>query len=228
MTTESQSHGRQPSSVRLITSLGAISLVSGVLVVSAYQVTLPRVLRNQQLALERSVFSVLSGATTKTDLLVEESGVTKLPVERAGEANAYAGFDAQGRLVGIAMEASSRGYSAAVRILYGYAPERECITGFTVLQSTETPGIGDRISSDPGFLANFDCLEARLNPEKTALVHEIETVKHGKKTGPWQIDAISGATVTSKAVGKGLRESTNKLLPLLAQHADTLASPTGH
>ena len=43
----------------------------------------------------------------------------------------------------------------------------------------------------------------------------IETVKHGKKTNPWQIDGISGSTVSSKAVGKALRESTTKMVPRL-------------
>jgi electron transport complex protein RnfG len=92
----------------------------------------------------------------------------------------------------------------------------------TVLQSTETPGLGDKVSTDPDFLANFDCLEARLNEEGSAMANEIVTVKNGNKTQPWQIDGISGATVTSVAVGTAIRESTNKMLPLLLEHKDAL------
>ena len=47
-------------------------------------------------------------------------------------------------------------------------------------------------------------------------------VKHGSKTDPWQIDAIAGATVTSKAVGRGINESAQKLMPLLVPHLDAV------
>jgi len=46
----------------------------------------------------------------------------------------------------------------------------------------------------------------------------VKVVKHGTKTNPWQIDAIAGATVTSKAVGRGINESAQKLMPLLVPH----------
>ncbi len=80
--------------------------------------------------------------------------------------------------------------------------------GLQVLSSNETPGLGDRISKDAAFRKNFEALDA-------SLVNEIETVKQGEKTRPWQIDGISGATVSSKAVGKALRESTGQWLPKL-------------
>jgi len=50
----------------------------------------------------------------------------------------------------------------------------------------------------------------------------VKTVKHGSKTNPWEIDAISGATVTSKAVGKGINDSAQRLLPLMVPHLDQL------
>ncbi len=65
----------------------------------------------------------------------------------------------------------------------------------------ETPGIGDKILTDKDFLANFNALDVQLNADLTALANEVKTVKHGTKTEPWQVDAISGATITSRAVG---------------------------
>jgi electron transport complex protein RnfG len=61
-----------------------------------------------------------------------------------------------------------------------------------------------------------------MNPDGSAVANPITTVKNGKKTDPWQIDGISGATVTSTAIGNGLRKSTGRLLPLLAKHRDSL------
>ena len=192
--------------------------MSGLLVVLAYQFTLPRILENRRVALEKAVFAVLPGATAKTNLYVSSEAVVVLPEESAADANVFAGYNDQGELVGLAMEASARGYQDVVRILYGFDPARECVIGITVLQSTETPGLGDRIEKDEDFLANFDCLEARLNAAGDELENEIVTVKNGKKTDPWQIDGISGATVTSTAVGNALRASTNEMLPLLGAH----------
>jgi electron transport complex protein RnfG len=120
------------------------------------------------------------------------------------------------------MEASARGYQDVVRILYGYSLERSCVIGITVLQSTETPGLGDKVETDPDFLANFECLDASLNEAGTAVANPIVTVKNGNKTDPWQIDGISGATVTSTAIGTALRRSTTEMVPLLARYKDSL------
>lgn len=54
----------------------------------------------------------------------------------------------------------------------------------------------------------------------TALANPIKVVKHGSKRNPWEIDAISGATVTTKAVGKGINDSAQRLLPRLVPHLD--------
>ena len=213
-----------PSSMSLIGTLGGIAMMSGLLVVLAFNVTLPRITKNKREALERAVFKVLPGATSRANFFLDADGITALPDEDLATANVFAGYDDNGKLVGMALEASARGYQDVVRILYGYAPDRECVIGITVLRSTETPGLGDRIEKDPAFLANFDCLEARLNDEGAAMRNEIVTVKNGEKTDPWQIDGISGATVTSKAVGKALRESTNEMLPPLAKHWSEEAS----
>ena len=47
----------------------------------------------------------------------------------------------------------------------------------------------------------------------------------GTKTQPWEVDAISGATITSRAIANGLRETTVELVPLIAQHLPEITSP---
>lgn len=211
-----------PSSWSLILTLGLIAMMSGLFVVLAFQLTLPRITLNRQKAMEKAIFAVLPDATSRTNLLLDENGLTLLPDEAFAEANVFAGYDADGNLSGLAMEASSRGYQDVVKILYGYSVESECVVGITVLESRETPGLGDKVETDPDFLANFNCLDAALDPDGAAVANPITTVKNGKKTDPWQIDGISGATVTSTAIGNALRESTVQILPLLAKHRDSL------
>jgi len=218
-----------PSSRSLILVLGGIAMVSGLLVVLTYQLTLPRITLNKQRALERAIFTVLPEATAKSNYLLDESGLAPLSDDDFAKANVFAGYNEDGELTGLAMEASARGYQDVVTVLYGYSLKSECVIGITVLASRETPGLGDKVESDPGFLANFDCLDAQLNSDGTAVLNPIETVKNGKKTDPWQIDGISGATVTSKAIGNALQKSTTTMLPLLIRYRDSLAmtlSPT--
>lgn len=204
-----------PSSSSLIGTLGGIAILSGILVVLTFQLTFERIEQNKRAALEKAVYSVLPGAVARANYALDETGLHKLDDADIAGANVFAGYDESGARIGFAIEASARGYQDVVRVLYGYNPETEKIIGFTVLQSNETPGLGDKIAKDGHFLANFNALDARLSADRKNMANEIVTVKNGTKTEPWQIDAISGATVSSAAVGKALRESTAETLPLL-------------
>ena len=134
----------------------------------------------------------------------------------------YAGYDKQNKLVGVAINAAAQGYQDIVKILYGYNPDNSCIIGFDVLKSTETPGFGTKITTDEDFLANFKCLDAQLNVPQSALANAIKTVRHGTKKQAWQIDAISGSTITSNAIGRMLNKSAQKLLPVVIKNLEVL------
>jgi len=47
------------------------------------------------------------------------------------------------------------------------------------------------------------------------LLHPIVTVKQGEKTEAWQIDGITGATITAEAIGTILHDSANAWVPAL-------------
>ncbi len=216
-----------PSSKALILTLGMIAMMSGLLVVLTYQLTKPIIEKNKQEALQKAITSVLPDAAVSKSYQLDENGLTLLEEGQTAndEKNAvYAGYDAAGNLSGLAMVSSARGYQDIVKVLYGYNLNTRGVIGITVLQSTETPGLGDKISSDPGFLANFegDGLDVGLNEDGSQVINKIHTVKNGQKENPWQIDGISGATVTSTAVGAGLGESTSRMLPLLNKFKDAL------
>ena len=127
----------------------------------------------------------------------------------------YAGYDAQGALKGIALQAAAPGYQDVIRILFGYDPYCQCIRGIDVLKMAETPGIGDKIAKDPVFLENFTALEARPKASGSGLENAIVMVKKGEKSEPWQIDAISGATISSKAIARMLNDSAQRYAPVI-------------
>ena len=119
---------------------------------------------------------------------------------------------------------AARGYADIVRVMFGYDPACQCVRNIGVVSMRETPGIGDKILVDRAFLENFKELDARLTADMKALANEIKTVKHGSKTGAWQIDAIAGATITSRAVGRAINDTAQALLPRLAPNLDKIGS----
>lgn len=210
-----------PSSFSLISTLGVVAMLSGLLVVLVYEYTKPIIAENQRIATERAIFKVLPNATSRLTFVISE-GKIKLADDKAKGELIYAGYDANKQFVGMALNAAEQGYQDIVKLLYGYQPETGCITGYDVLKSTETPGFGTKITSDEAFLSNFNCLDAKVNPEQTGLINVIKTVRHGTKKNPWEIDAISGSTITSNAVGRMFNQSGQFLHPIIAKNLTLL------
>jgi len=176
-------------------------LVCGLLIAGAFIGTAPQIERNRAAQLQRAVLQVLPGAVTFR-ALPELAGV-------------YAGMDADGATVGYAIETSGMGYQDSIAILYGYDPRAQAVVGLQVLSSRETPGLGDRIEKDPAFLANFSALDVRVTADGASLLHPVTLVKPGQKTAAWQVDGISGATISSSAIARMLDESTRQRVPRL-------------
>ncbi len=211
----------------MLRTLGLVSAICGLAIVSAYQGTLSAVKANKQISLERAVFKVIPKAKSIAEFFALPSGA--IEVSKGGDAPAgairfYAAYDEDGKLAGVAAEGAATGYADVVRIMFGYVPDCECVIGFGLVSSRETPGIGDKILVDKAFLANFEALDVKLNADKTALANEVKVVKNGTKTNPWQIDAIAGATITSRAVGKGINDTSKVLLPKLVPNLDKIRS----
>jgi electron transport complex protein RnfG len=225
MTATTQTTG--VSTLALVRTLGLVSAICGLIIVGAYQGTLPAAKANRQLAAERAVFKVVPSAKTITEYFlldgrdIKPGGGGDAP---AGAIKFYAAYDEAGKLAGIAAEGAAKGYADTVRVMFGYTPSCQCITGIGVVSMRETPGIGDKIITDTAFLANFKALDVKLGKDLSALANEVKVVKHGTKSDPWQIDAISGATITSRAVGKGINDAAQALLPKLVPNLGKLGT----
>ena len=209
----------------MIRTLGLISAICGLIIVSAYQGTYDAVQENKRIAVERAVFKVIPVAKSIVEFAaLPTGGVEKIGASGtvpAGALKFYAGYDEGGGLAGIAAEGAAKGYADNVRILFAYDLATSSISAFSVVAMRETPGIGDKILVDKEFLANFP-LEAKVSADLKALANAIVTVKHGSKTKPWEVDAISGATITSRAVGKAINDAAQVLLPRIAPNLDKL------
>ncbi|MBK1645994.1 FMN-binding protein [Thiocapsa imhoffii] len=209
----------------MLRTLAGIATLSGLLVVMVYQFTQPIIAENERVLTERAVFEVLPGASSNVIFILDEHGISQVGEGRSG-VRIFAGYRPDGSLRGIAFPAAARGYQDVIQFLFGYDPACACIIGSKVLRSTETPGLGDKIDNDPRFLANFDALDARLDPDGRALLNPITLVAQGTKTDPWQIDGISGSTISAQAMARALNEAAQRFLPIIQREQATLTQPT--
>jgi len=195
-----------------------VGIVCALVIVVVYETTAERIHDNQVRFLAAAVAQVLPAAQTTIGVTLNEAG--ELSDTDAPQAlPVFLGYDAGGELVGAVVTAEGMGYQDTIRVLWAYAFDQQAIVGFKVLDSKETPGLGDRVEKEPHFLASFERLSARLNDAADGLLHAIVTVKQGKKTDPWQIDGITGATITSEAIGTIVNESASAWLPVLERDA---------
>ncbi len=181
----------EPSSFRLVATLGVAGLVSGFFLVGAYLYTLPLIQAAKARALEAAIYEVLPGCVRfdaydlKGGALVKAEGAaTELP-------RVFAGYDKEGARIGFAIQSAVPGFQDVVAGIFGYVPETKTIVGLKILESKETPGLGDKIFKDEAFKGNF---------VKLAVEPEIVLVKKGEKANPNEVDAITGATISSRAV----------------------------
>lgn len=212
---------REPGSLRLMATLGFAGLVSGIVLVGVYLLTQPRILRNQWEALNAAIYRVLPGTTSVTTLVVREGTLSPyegatgtVPTEQA----VFAGYDEAGVLVGFAVPADGPGFMDTIKLLYGFDPGRRVIVGMQVLDSRETPGLGDKIITDERFQQNFRAL---------AIDPSIVAVKRGEKAHPNEVDCITGATISSEAVIAILNRSVQRWDELLEESAVAGAGAEG-
>ncbi len=196
----------EASAGRLIATLGIAGFFSGIILVSAYLFTLPMIQAHKARALEQAIYHVLPGATSYTPLELEDGSLVA-----AGEAQSasgqqanrrlFAGYNDQKELVGFAVLAEEPGFQDLIVAIFGYDPRQEFIIGMEVLESKETPGLGDKIIKDADFQDNF---------RELAVAPEIVAVKKDAAQQANEVEAITGATISSKAIVRLLNKGMDE------------------
>ena len=213
---------RETSAWEMYRAIVGIGALCALVIVGVFQGTAARIRDNQQRFLAGAIAEVMPAAASTSLLAFDDE--ERLTLTDAGPAlPVNLGFDEEGRLVGAAIEGAGMGYQDTIRVLYAYSFEERAITGLKILETRETPGLGDKVETEPHFIANFETLDARLDDSGSALRNPIVTVKQGEKTDPWQIDGITGATITSEAIGSILNDSAGTWVPILERDAGRLA-----
>jgi electron transport complex protein RnfG len=198
MTDDAPKVAASPSSMRLVLTLAIAGLISGIAIIGIYEWTLPTITANKARELREAVFKVLPGVSQMQALVYRDGELVVVEVADKDEPVIYGGYGEQSEFVGYAMPAAGPGFQDTIAILYGYQPAEKIVVGMEVLESRETPGLGDKIYKDAVWVGGFSALS--VEPE-------IIAVKKGTKSQPNEIDAITGATISSKAVVRIINET---------------------
>lgn len=183
-------------------ALLVITLVAGLALSAVNEITKEPIAKAEETARLEAYETVFPDAEFETpqdlDALLEggqaaidSAGLTGCTVSDILYAN-----DANGERIGYVVAAvSPNGYGGDISVAVGIDAKTSTITGFSVLSNSETAGLGARCTEDE-FVSQFAGKDAT----------SIEYVKGGGAAGN-QIDAISGATVTTNAVTEAVNSA---------------------
>lgn len=148
-----------------------------------------------------AVRSIFEGATN--DPIKDRFSIKDGDVERTFFVGV---FDGEPR--GVAFETSGKGFGGDVGVMTGFDVKDNKLLGVSVTTHSETPGMGARAKSDPSFTAQFKGLSLEKPYKVTA--------------DGGSINALSGATITSRAVSAATTNADEIYQKLKSQIADNL------
>lgn len=207
MSAETSQAAGEGSPARLMLTLGVLGLMSGLLLAVSYEATLPAIEAWQRKTLQEAVFRVVPGTSRLLPLMAGEGGLRAVSLDEAAAGDAvFAAYDEQGAFRGYGIPAAGAGFQDTIRLIYGLDPAGRRLVGMNILESRETPGLGDKIFKDLAFVGRFSDLP--IDPT-------IAPVKKGEADAPNEVDCITGATISSKAVIRIINESNARWLERL-------------
>ncbi|NNL31484.1 MAG: FMN-binding protein [Gemmatimonadetes bacterium] len=181
----------ESSWARLVGTLAVAGSLAGLAIVLVFQWADPRIEAWRAEVLSAAVTEVLAGADRYETVFLSGGSFTATPADDTTSLDrVYVGYDDAGAPVGVAMVGADAGFQDVIRVIFGYDPGTGDVIGMQVLESKETPGLGDKIEKDSSFVAEFDRVA-------TPLVG----LKSGRETGAEdEVIMITGATISSRAI----------------------------
>lgn len=177
--------------VKMIITLSVIGIVSGGLLSRIDNWADPLIAANQKKQTEEAIFKVQPEAKAYENMNIP--GMELYKVKDAGSSD-----------IGYSLVYSGNGFQGKIRLMIGISSDLENITRMEVLEQVETPGLGTKVTEEP-FTDQFKKLQT--SPQ-------IGWVKGVPPTKPNEIQAITGATISSKAVVVIMNEGITKLRTL--------------
>ncbi|NNE81455.1 MAG: NADH:ubiquinone reductase (Na(+)-transporting) subunit C [Silicimonas sp.] len=108
-------------------------------------------------------------------------------------------LERDGELLLIVLPVSGKGYQSTLRAMLALNADLTTISALTITEQGDTPGIGARVE-DPDWLSLWPGKEIADADGRIVI-----TVVRGAASGAHEVDAISGATITSNGVSNMLQ-----------------------
>jgi len=182
--------------------------MAGLLIVVVFEWAEPQIEAHRAAVLAAAIDNVLAAPARYDTLYVVDGALREAPPEGVLERDlerVFLGYDESDVPVGFAVTGGEPGYQDIIRLIFGYDPGSGEVVGMEVLESKETPGLGDKIEKDADFVAEFNGIQ-------TPLVG----VKQGAgQADPHEVDMITGATISSRTVIAIINNRLEELGPLL-------------
>lgn len=199
---------REVRSWKLLAMMTGAGAIAGWLIVTTYQLTLPRIEHHKGEVVKAAVHEVLKGPSTFDTLYLQDGALTRsLPagVSGKGVERVYLGRDATGKRIGFAVSATESGFQEPITVMFGYDAAARTLIAMKVIANKETPGLGDKIEKDSAFVREFHGAAVPLTG-----------VKKGSGAGrPNEMEMITGATISSRAVIQIINNAITRWQPLM-------------
>ncbi len=127
---------------------------------------------------------------------------------------------------GYAVITSAQGFDGAVTVMVGWDKTLEKVIGIYVLSHTETPGLGgnvDLVNSENswgGMLSGKWIDETNKRPDFQEQFRSLTASEASLKPDGGKVDALTGSTITSRAVVNAVQKSGKILKAILAQQGE--------
>ena len=201
-----------PPAVRLLGTLTIAGALAGLLLVLVNGWAEPRIMAHRAEVLREAIHEVLGSPDRYETMFLVDGGFTAVPPAGADTLKLdriYAGYDANGTPIGLAVSGGEPGFQDVIQLLFGFDPATGRVTGMKVLESKETPGLGDKIEKDSVFVAEF-----------SGPVPPLIGVKAGSGSDDeHEVDMITGATISSRTVIDIINHRLEELQPYLGSVA---------
>lgn len=171
--------------IKMIVALTTVGIISGTGLVFVYSYAMPKITANISEEIKKAIKNIFP-ETAKTD----EIGKQVFKVS-----------DENDQILGYAFISEGNGYQGTIKLMAGVDMNFSEMKGMEVLESQETPGLGAEIANEK-FKGQFKGLD---------ITRIIEYVKNQKLRAPHQIEAITGATISSRAVVNMLNEKIEEI-----------------
>ncbi len=180
------------TSMKMVIVLSIVTMFSGGILSYWDGFTAPMIEHHRQEAIKKAVKKVLPEYTS-----VEE--ITK------DDMILYVGHkEDQTSPVGVAFQIVGSGFQGKIVAMVGVTPMFDKLTGLQVLEQVETPGLGTKIVEDPSNKENKTWFADQF--EGVQITGPVNLIKNQKPSNPDEIQAITGATISSRSVVKILND----------------------